>query len=197
MPLFWWNMPARSLPPPGEVLGLLDLFAGVELDEPARSPLRQARGHARLLSSVLPDDAGRIADLAGRVREGSEGLPTAVVHGDFYDGQVLLRDGRVTGVVDVDGVGRGRPADDAGNLLAHLLVLRGLAAPTAGVHAWLAQLAPELIARHEPAELRRRTAAVLLGLATWPYTQHDAGWEDRSRDLLGLAEQVLRGEALG
>jgi hypothetical protein len=97
----------------------------------------------------------------------------------------------------VDGVGLGHPADDAGNLLAHLLVLRGLAAPGAGVHGWLREAAGVLSPRHEPHELRRRTAAVLLGLATWPYTQHEPGWEDRCRGLLDLTEQVLDGEALG
>jgi aminoglycoside phosphotransferase (APT) family kinase protein len=118
------------------------------------------------------------------------------VHGDFYDGQVLVVDGSVAGVVDVDGVGRGSPAADAGNLLAHLLVLRSLAAPAAGVHGWLARLVPELLARQEPQELRRQTAAVLLGLATWPYTQHEPGWEDRTRALLDLTDRVLAGGEL-
>jgi hypothetical protein len=186
----------RALPPPGEVVALLEKFAGVALDEPARSPLAHVRGHGRLLRTVLLADRDRVEDLVGRIRAGGDGEPTAVVHGDFYDAQVLVRDGRVAGVVDVDGVGRGCPADDAGNLLAHLLVLRGLASPEAAVHGWLARLTPELLDRHEPHELRRRTAAVLVGLATWPYTQHDHGWADRTRALLDLTDAVLSGEVL-
>lgn len=184
------------LPPPVEVVELLDEFARVDLDVPARSPLRQVGGHARSLSAVLPAEQARIGGIVERVRAGGDGEATAVVHGDFYDGQVLVRDGHVTGVVDVDGVGRGNPTDDAGHLLAHLLVMRTELPPTAEVHRWCAPAVAEVEQRHDGQELRRRVTAVMLGLALWPHTEHRPGWEDRTRGRLDLMERVLdRGPA--
>lgn len=184
---------AATTPPVQQVLSVLDAFAGVDLPEPARSPLRQAKGQARLLRAVLPEESARLDDLlAGLAVAGETAAMTVGVHGDFYDDQLLVQDGSITGVVDVDGAGTGHPADDAANLLAHLLVLQSLAAPGASVRAWLAELAPVLTARHEPVELHRRTAAVLLGLCTWPHSRHAPGWQEQTRDLLALTEQVLR-----
>lgn len=184
---------ATATPPAQQVVSLLDAFARVELDEPARAPLRQAKGHARLLRTVLPEHSARLDDLlAGLATAGETAGLTAGVHGDFYDDQLLVQDGAISGVVDVDGAGAGHPADDVANLLAHLLVLQSLAAPTASVRSWLRELAPVLRERHEPVELRRRTAAVLLGLCTWPHSRHAPGWQDQTHDLLALAEQVLR-----
>lgn len=181
--------PGPALPPPSEVVELLDRFATAELTEPARNPVRQARGHAALLRTVLPADAPRIDDLLGRVRALTDGDDVqAVVHGDLHDDQLLVRDGIVTGVVDVDGSGLGHPADDAANLLAHLLVLRVIA-PTGAVGGWLPALQEVLLARHDPQALGARTAAVLLGLATWPHSRHETDWPDRTRAILTLAEQ--------
>lgn len=180
------------LPDPAQVVDVLDAFARVELDAKARSPLRQSRGHAAVLREVLPPEAGRVDDLVAALRPREDDGPRCVVHGDFYDDQLLVEGGSVVGVVDVDGAGLGHPADDAANLLAHLLVLRTLVPSDAGAHAWLPAVAERLLPRSDPAELARRTSAVLVGLATWPHTQHEPGWEEQTRELLGLAESVQR-----
>ena len=179
-----------ALPAPAELMSLMAAFEGVELDEPARSPIGQARGHAALLRTLLPAEAGRVDDLLGEVRAVPDGH-RRVVHGDFYDDQVLLRDGAIAGVVDVDGAGRGHPADDAANLLAHLLLLVELAPTATALRSWLPPLLDELTARHEPAELRRRAAAVLLGLATWPHSQQVPQWQEQTASILALADRVL------
>lgn len=46
-----------------------------------------------------------------------------LVHGDFNDANVLVADGRVTGLVDLDRSGPGDPRDDLATLLAHLTAL--------------------------------------------------------------------------
>lgn len=180
-----------GLPPPEQVTEVLQGFAGLDLDLAARDPRRHARGHGALLQSVLPTEHGRVDDLLGRIAVGSRDR-TGGVHGDFYDGQLMVQDGRVVGVVDVDGVGAGRPADDAGNLLAHLLVLRRIVPPPAAVHDWLPEVAAEVAGLHDPQELARSTAAVLLGLATWPHTRHQDDWVQQTRQLLDLVDTVLR-----
>jgi hypothetical protein len=182
-----------ALPPPSDVVALLEQLAAVELDEPARSPLRQARGHGALLRAVLPAEASRVDELLHGVRSATEDDPAqAVVHGDLHDDQLLLLDGRISGVVDVDGAGLGHPADDSANLLAHLIVLRGLTA-TGAVHSWLPSLHDALAPRHDPLALQARTAAVLTGLATWPHSQQLADWQHRTSAILTLAEEALSG----
>ena len=183
--------PQARPPEPAEVVDLLDRFSAVALDLPTRSPLRAARGHGAVLAAVLPSAAGRVTDLVAAVRVGGDAAPTTTVHGDFYDDQVLVRDGRVAGVVDVDGAGRGTPEDDPANLLAHLLLLRRLAPGDAAVQAWAPAVARELTGRRDPEELRRRTAAVLLGLSTWPHSVHEPGWERRTEEMLDLVAHVL------
>lgn len=180
-----------ALPAPREVVALLRSFGDVQLDEAARSPVQQAHGHAQLLRALLPAEAGRVDHLLGEVRAVPEGQ-VRVVHGDFYDAQVLLRGSAVAGVVDVDGAGRGHPADDAANLQAHLLLLRELVPASSVLHAWLPAVLDEVRAAHDPDQLRRRTAAVLLGLATWPHSQHASGWETQTVRVLELAQQALR-----
>ena len=183
--------PGAALPAPAYLVQLLDTFADVELDDPARSPTRQARGHAALLRAVLPSGAAQVDELLGQVRSRCDGdSRRAVVHGDLHDDQLLVTDGVVTGVVDVDGAGIGHPADDAANLLAHLLVLRTIV-PGGAVAGWLPEVHAALTRRHDPDSLQARTAAVLLGLATWPHSQQSPDWQERTRGILALAEQVL------
>lgn len=181
---------AEKLPPPSRLHDLLASFGEVALDLPARSSVAQARGHAQLLRTLLPAEAGRVEDLLGEVRDVVD-LPPVVVHGDLYDDQVLVQDGDVRGVVDIDGAGLGQAADDAANLLAHLRLLSRIVATTSVLHAWLPGVVDAVSARHDPHDLGRRAAAVLLGLATWPHSQHVPGWEQQTARILDLAEEVL------
>lgn len=185
--------PAAALPSPADVIELVARFAEVRLQEPARAPVRQARGHAALLRTVLPAAAGEVDDLLAGVAAAEDAdEPPVVVHGDLYDQQLLVVDGTVTGVVDVDGAGLGHRADDVANLLAHLLVLAEVAPADRGVHAWLPAVAAQARDRHDLDQLRQRTAAVLLGLATWPHSRRSDDWELRTRQLLSLTARVLR-----
>src|SRR5699024_10283018 len=59
----------------------------------------------------------------GALEQRMDMRPHDVVHGDFYEAQVFVEDGRVVGLLDIDTVGPGRRADDLACLLAHLSVL--------------------------------------------------------------------------
>lgn len=110
------------------------------------------------------------------------------VHGDFHDGQVLVRDGGIAGVLDVDTAGPGERADEWATLLGHLSV-RSLGNAVARKHA------DEVLAyaeRHVDAhELRARTAAVVLGLANGPFRTQRPGWADTAKARLSLARGWL------
>ncbi len=180
---------APELPRGSEVVDLLHSFAGLELALPARDIRRHARGHGALLQALLPDERGRIDAQLAVIAEGASAQ--GGVHGDFYDAQLLVEAGRIVGVVDVDGAGAGRPADDAGNLLAHLMVLRTLDTGARAAGRWLPEVAAAIRPLHAPRELARSTAAVLLGLATWPHSRHVEDWVPQTRVLLDLVDEVL------
>lgn len=180
---------AADLPPAGQVADLLRSFGRLELALPARDPRRHARGHGALLQEVLPDERDRVDAQLARVMDGPG--TAGGVHGDFYDAQLLVQDGRVVGVVDVDGAGSGRPCDDAGNLLAHLLVLRTLGDAGRAAGRWLPEVADAVRPLHPPAALACSTAAILLGLATWPHSRHAPDWAQQTRGLLDLVDEVL------
>ncbi|UOQ55737.1 phosphotransferase [Leucobacter allii] len=64
--------------------------------------------------------------------------PVGVVHGDLHFGQLFLSaDGAgILGVVDVDGLGAGDPAEDAGAFLAHAAVSAMLTPPARRPGVW-------------------------------------------------------------
>ena len=146
--------------------------------------------HVELLSRLVPDAADRITRVVAEA-EAVDG-PLVPVHGDLHDGQLLLVDGSVTGVLDVDGSGTGYRAQDAGNLVAHL---QGVAEvwPDAAerAEAYAAAVAdafrPEVGAR----SLARATAGAWLGLATGPYRAQEADWPDATRRRIDRAVAAL------
>ncbi len=113
------------------------------------------------------------------------------VHGDFYDGQLLCTDHRVTGLVDVDTAGPGHRIDEWATLLAHLsvLALHGTA-PARRYGGRVLAHAEERFAR---CQLRPRVAAAVLGLATGPFRVQQAGWQRHTQARLRLAEQWAAG----
>lgn len=181
---------ASPLPEPAAIKELLARFQEIELDLPARDQLAHLPSHLRLLGELLPEEAPRLELLRSSI-EALPPVPPQVIHGDCYDAQILAQEGRLTGILDLDGTGLGDPAADAGNLLAHLTLLPHLAPAAAGAASFTAALRAELAASHDPQHLATHTAAALAGLATWPASQRAPGWEERTREILTLAEAAL------
>ncbi len=141
-------------------------------------------GHAAVLERLLPE---RSADLR-EVVEAAEGIPddpVVPVHGDFHSGQVMVDDGRITGLVDIDTVGMGARADDLANLLAHLHAVALGASPAA------ARIGERLLAGFDPivapGPLRLRIAGTLLGYAPGPWLRQSPGWRSEVASRLDAA----------
>jgi hypothetical protein len=136
---------------------------------------------------VLPDARDRLAEVTAAIGPESDAAGTTV-HGDYYEGQLIVRGGRIAAVLDVDTMGRGRPADDPATLLGHLSVLGdGWPAGRRNIHAH-ADVALRLFdQRLDPADLRRRAAAVVLGLATGPFRVQAPSWPAMVRQRIALA----------
>jgi aminoglycoside phosphotransferase len=185
---------ADPAPSGSEVVELLDLLPPVLCALPRSASWAGAVGtHAEATARALPGEADRCRQLAEGVRSAvDDDGPDEPVHGDLYDAQLLLSGGRITGLLDVDTAGPGRRADDLACLLGHAHVL-ALSEPTharstlALAARWLA----EFDRRVDPADLRARTAGVVVALATGPRRVAAADWELQTRRRLDVAEQWL------
>ncbi|MFI9488011.1 phosphotransferase [Promicromonospora sp. NPDC052451] len=199
------------IPSPDEVLDLLDRLPGEVRDLPRRPAWSESAEHyAGVIGAALPAEAGRAADLAGAVGErlAERGTGTDPTHGDLYEAQIMLTDGRITGLLDVDSAGPGHRADDLACLVAHLDVLslvRGTDPARTASAARMRRLAADYAAAFAAAprgrgadrgDLSARVAGVLLSLATGPHRVQERGWQDATSRRLDAVAAWLDGSRL-
>lgn len=182
--------PGAALPAPGVVVGLPDRIPELSRMGDVTSSIESAPSMAGLLRQLLPAQAARISSLAERI--GSDDVAERVVaHGDYHEAQLLVEDARVIGMLDVDTVGWGRPADDAAVMLAHLSLWSSISSHPERVRSYALQLQQLWDARLDAADLRRRVAARLLGLAAGPFRSQTDDWPLQTSLRLDLAERWL------
>ena len=183
-----------ALPSPEALESVLDALPA-ELMALDREPshLQMVDYYAGALRCVAADEPTVLTRLAEVV----EGLhlvevqteEVVPVHGDFHEGQLFADDGRVTAVLDIDAAGPGERSDEWATLLAHL---SALALDTAGRGRETADGYADAILAHAerrvPAiQLRQRSAAALLGLATGPFRLQHPQWPEHTIAVLDLA----------
>ncbi|MEX2424413.1 MAG: aminoglycoside phosphotransferase family protein [Acidimicrobiia bacterium] len=183
----------RATPDPAAFEALLVAMPPPVGSPRPRSPITRLDSLTNLLRAVVPDQTARLDDLVGRIGSESDNA-TVPVHGDFHDGQVLVDGGRITGLLDVDTHGVGHPADDPATMLGHLESRRTHSPRPDGIAALTAALVDVWCGRVDAVELRRRTSAVMLGLATGPFRVQQDGWPDGVRDRIRRADEVMRDE---
>lgn len=140
--------------------------------------------HVAALRAALPDlDApvGRVVEAATAV-----GGPRGTVHGDLHGGQLLVADGTVVGVLDLDDVGPGYLAHDVGNLIAYLQVQGEGHVPAAARYA--AEVAGAYRDLLDGTDLARATAGRWLALAA---VAHRHGDEATVRRRVDRATQLV------
>lgn len=164
-----------------QLTDVLDLLPAEVMELAWRRPWAEhAQHYAGVIGSALPAQSDRVTQLAATIAHGLSGAqPDTPAHGDFHEGQMLLDGERVAGLLDVDTAGPGRRADDLACMLAHTHVLALASATEATMlmgrlRAW--QRWFETVV--DPAELRLRTAGVLLSLATGPHRVQERGWPE-------------------
>lgn len=193
------SSPGAATPPgadvlsTSDVLGVLDGLPASLTEAPRRRTWGQKGPHyARVLAAAAPELAVRARAIAATVdHDGPEGadVPT---HGDFYESQLMVSGGRVTGLLDIDTAGCGERLDDAACLLGHLSVLARLTPSRSSDVSRLGVALQRCFERDlAPDALRRRTAAVVLSLATGPHRVQERHWRRSTRWRIELAEQWL------
>lgn len=161
-----------------------------------RPPWSDAVNHyAQIVAHALPEQEGRVAWLADEITRGLSGIELGdeATHGDFHEGQLHVEGGAVTGLLDVDTIGPGRRADDLACLVAHLSTVQRMnEQQTRNLHRLIREWVPVFDERVDPAELRLRSAAVIISLATGPHRGQEADWQAETVAILDAAEALVR-----
>ncbi|EIF00361.1 phosphotransferase family protein [Saccharomonospora glauca] len=176
------------LPGPSVLEDLLDRLPHALTTLPSRSNhRRRARHYAEVLALTVPevgDEATALADVIAETDAGE--YPVVPVHGDFYEHQLLVHAGTVTGLLDIDTAGPGERLDDWANFLAHLAITG-----TPRARDWERDILRHVRDRFDPGHLRPRVASAVLGLATGPFRTQSPEWTVRTRERVALAGRWL------
>ena len=160
-----------------------------------RAPLEGAtflRDHRKSLADYLatgPPEEDRAHPDCARLWEALRVLyprltpvAPALMHGDYFTGNVLWHRGRVSGVIDWDDAGAAEPGNDVGNCRAELAMHPGGDAPDLFLFAYEREMGP----------LADRPFWDLLG-AQWLFPDPERYFEPlRAMGAEGLSEQVMR-----
>jgi hypothetical protein len=177
----------RRLPTGKELITLLEAIPpGV--GPVVKGPTERAAAHAHLIAAVLPELAERVDVLVAAVAAAAPESEVPV-HGDFHASQVLVRDGSVVGLIDVDTAGMGERANDLAVMLAHLATLSLASKARRNIDRYGAALMATFDRLVDPHDLRLRTAASILGFATGPFRVQQAKWAAATERRVALSEQ--------
>jgi hypothetical protein len=175
------------VPSPGALLELLEQIAPADLA--GTSPGSRGHDHhLRLLHAIVPEARATLDELAGRA---TYDLPAeGTVHGDFYEGQVLVRGRQVVGLLDVDTARPGHVVEDLATLLAHLDALALVRPRAAGrIRAYRHGVGRLALERAGRGAVDAAVTGVLLGLATGPFRLQEQDWRARTATLLEAARR--------
>ncbi|WCC79434.1 aminoglycoside phosphotransferase family protein [Cutibacterium equinum] len=177
------------------LIGLLDQLPAQVCDLPRRSSWSDSVDHyCRIVAAAMPDQQDRLDRMADIISQGLTSLPPGnePTHGDFHEGQIHVWNGQVCGILDVDTIGPGRRADDLACLVAHLSTVQRMTSCQADrMRQILAQWVPVFDSRVDPVELRLRSAAVAISLATGPYRSQEANWGAETMSIIDAAEALV------
>lgn len=178
-------------PPATDIAAITLTLAQLDLDTDADPPrYADPTRHAATIGQVLPKEAARVR---GLVEAAQVTGPLVTVHGDFHDGQVLVEDGKLSGLLDIDGVGKGHLASDAGRMIAYVESIGDLArADEATVEAWIGALRAAYEDHVEEDNLARAVGAAWVALATGPHRRQQKRWQELTSRRLDHAERWLR-----
>ncbi|MCQ1955202.1 aminoglycoside phosphotransferase family protein [Arthrobacter sp. zg-Y826] len=181
---------------PEALLDLLEALPSGALDLPLRrSWADRAEDYAAAAAAVLPGEQNSIFELARRIRgvvESAPAGPLVPVHGDFHEGNLLLSGGRVTGLLDIDGLGPGRRVDDLACLLGHLAVLAAANPTRPQLGRALADFRRVFEDAADPAALNARAAGVVLTLVSGARAANGRSRTRNAGIRLEAAQQLLR-----
>ncbi len=192
-----------EFPAPVDVESVLDELPAALLQFAGhRSVLQRVSDSVEVLRICARDDpavpasvAAGLVTAADRIAAAASSAPPVPhlpvpVHGDFHHAQLLVRGRRISALLDVDTAGPGDRADEWATLIGHLSVLGMNHVPA---RDYCSTMYAHAERRVDGLDLRRRTAAVILGMATGPFRNRLPDWHTHTAGRLELAQCWLAG----
>jgi hypothetical protein len=201
MPLAEDLMHAPDLPlDPQRIIGLLDSLPSTLMEFPARPAWSDRLGwYGHAAQIAVPDQAETIGAMIQRLARILETSPRGELvpsHGDFYEANLFVTNGNITGLLDIDSAGPGYLVDDLACFIGHLAVLPGLDARYERVGGYLERYAKafeaELGNRGVAASgLYARAACVVLSLVAGARDESNPRWQSVAMGRLQLVKQLI------
>jgi hypothetical protein len=192
-----WHSLALDPPQPPSPLDLLeplDRLAVAYSEGPSVGNIYDAvRSHVHLLRALAPGESERIDRLGAELQPRGQG-DLIIVHGDFYDSQVLVQDGRVVGLLDLDDVGVGERVDDLATMAGRVWTIAQTQPNPARreeITAYALTMLEQFSSVVDPVELDRRVGGILLGRATGPFRAQQDDWPEECVRRIRSAEAWL------
>lgn len=164
----------------------------LELDRRPSWSDRLAR-YAGAATTALPGQEAAIAGLSARLSgliDSRDPGPVVPVHGDFYEANVLMADGVVCGLLDLDSVGPGHRVDDLACLLGHLAVLPALGEGYAGIWETIGHWGSAFARTVDERALYARAAAVAVSLVAGARRPGMSSWTRSAQARLDAARRL-------
>lgn len=158
---------------------------------PGRYDAGLVQRSAETLAVLLPEHGAWVRELAAGIAAELGTMPEkhAVVHGDFYDDQVLVGPDGVT-LLDFDEARLGHPLVDVGNFLAHVSAkLRDTLAADGARHTFRDEYLRR--AGGDARSVAVFEASAMLQLAVGPFRRLEPDWPAAISRLLRLTEERL------
>ena len=193
---------SERLPGPEAIVDVCERIANADLADarPVRPRLLDAAAHARMLATVLHaehDRLGALAERFDRIALAATSRDRRVIHGDLHEGQMIVSNGSIVGLLDIDDAGPGDPVDDMATLLGHLRYRmissgrHGIDRPGVDLTGYADGLRRSFVDAVDGDALDAATAGVLVGLATGPFRVQQRGWESAVTRVLDEVDRTL------
>ena len=180
---------------PQDFISLLDRMPAQVMALPSREAWTdRLPAYASAASSALPDHTERIARLEETILTAlpaTDRGPVVPTHGDFYEANVLMRDSKISCLLDVDALGPGHRVDDLACFLGHLAVLPAVDSRYIHAPAAFDRFARAFAAGVDPEALRIRSASVALSLVAGARDVRRRDWEVQAEHRLRCAEVLV------
>jgi hypothetical protein len=185
-------------PEPAALAKLLDRIPAIDDGAQSRSLLHTPFAHIELLRRLAPGALTEIGQLRDAFEHAAaeETTPFVPIHGDFHEAQLLVLNGGVSALLDIDTVTLGDRADDWAMLIAHLDLhaQSADAARAAHIEQYRDRVHELALSSGRESALRVRIAASVFGQATGPFRVQSPRWPDETRARVLRAAQWLNGE---
>lgn len=185
---------STAVPSPEHFIALLDELPEAIMALPTRPAWSDGlHRYARAALLALPQHHDRIRALQKQLEvllDSSDRGELVPTHGDFYVANILLKDGKISALLDLDSLGPGYRVDDLACFLGHLAILPTIGQKNQSAVSALESYGQAFERTVDPMALWVRSAAVALTLIAGARTA-GTQWVVAAEARLQVAEGLL------